>query len=128
MASNRGYTTAQKVRDVLAGQVVTYITDAIIDAIINRIEAVIDTKLKIGVGGTTAFTWTTTTVPDWAIEMATTFGAAVIICGPSSASWNTQEQLENMQNICSFWFKVAMDIIDSQDFGTFLLEQHGAVA
>ena len=124
MASNRGYTTATKVRDVLAGQVVTYITDAMIDAEINRIEGLIDTQLKIGGGGQAAFAWTTGTVPDWVLEAAATYGAAMMCASLSAASMNSLEQLVNIQNHCAYKFKTAMDRIESQDLGTFIKEQH----
>ena len=125
MASNRGYTTATKVRDVLAGQVVGYITDAMIDSAINRIEGVIDSELKIGSGSTGGFslTWTTGTSSHWVIEGAATYGAALQICGPSIASWNTLDQLINAQNTFSYMFKVFMDILENEDNGQWVRDQ-----
>lgn len=125
MASNRAYTTATKVRDALAGQIITYISDAMIDSMINRIEGVIDTKLKVGsgTGSSSTFTWTTGDAPQWVIEGAATYGAAMQCCGPSAASWNTLEQLVNAQNTFSYLYKLFMDMIDSDEFGDFIVEQ-----
>ena len=118
MVSNRGYTTATKVRDALAGQIVTYITDAMIDSMINRIEGVIDTKMGIGAGtgSVGVFTWTTGKVRQWVLEGAATYGAALQCCGPSAASWNTLEQLVNSQNLFSYLYKIFMDMVDSPKF------------
>src|SRR3990167_9896381 len=119
MASNRGYTTATKVRDVLAGQLNSYLTDAMIDSMINRIEGVIDSKLKIGTSAS-SFTWATGKSPHWAIEGAATYGAALQCCGPSAVSWNTLDQLSNTQNLFAYLYKFFMDIIDSDEFGDFV--------
>lgn len=125
MASNRGYTTATKVREVLAGQVNGLFTDGVIEAAINRIEGVIDANLKIGTGSTGGFslTWTTGTSSHWVIEGAATYGAALQIIGPSIASWNTLDQLVNAQNTCSFMFKIFMDVIEDTENGIFVRDQ-----
>lgn len=119
MASNRGYTTATKVRDVLAGQVNGYFTDAMIESAINRIEGVIDARLKISSddGGFT-FTWTTGTSMHWVVEGAATYGAALQIAGPSALSWNTFDQLINAQNVYAFMFKIFMDRIEDEEDGS----------
>ena len=125
MASNRGYTTATKVREVLAGQVNGLFTDGVIEAAINRIEGVIDANLKIGTGSTGgfSFTWATGTSAHWVIEGAATYGAALQIIGPSIASWNTLDQLVNAQNTCSFMFKIFMDVIEDTENGIFVRDQ-----
>ena len=124
MASNRGYTTATKVRDALAGQVITYISDAMIDSAINRMEGVIDTTLQMGAGdGSNAqITWTTGTATHWVVEMAATYGAALQLCGPSAASWNTLEQLVNSQNLFSYLLAFAMRVIEDTEFSDFLVK------
>ena len=124
MASNRGYTTATKVRDVLAGQINGYFTDAMIESAINRIEGVIDANMKIGSGdGEYSFTWTTATAAHWVMEGAATYGAALQFTGPSYASWNTLDQIVNAQNLFSFMFKMFMDMLEDQDSGTFIRSQ-----
>lgn|SRR3990167_2306334 len=118
MVSNRGYTTATKVRDVLANRVHTNFSDTDIEDIINRIEGLIDTKLKIGEGGS-SLTWATAKAPHWVIEMAATYGAALAVCGASPESWNTLEHLVNGQNIFAYMFGAAMAIIEEGgDVGT----------
>lgn len=118
MASNRGYTTATKVRNVIGGQVNGYFTDAMIEAAINRIEGAIDAILNIdSTTGGYSFTWTTGYSKHWVVEGATTYGAALALCGPNIASWNTLDQLINAQNTFSYWFKFYMDIIADEEFG-----------
>jgi len=125
MASNRGYTTATKVRDKLAGMVNGYFTDAMIESEINRVEGAIDATLKIGDGATGgfSFTWATGESTHWIIEAAATYGAALGMCGPSILSWNTLDQLVNAQNIFSFWFKFYMDLLEDEDSGAFIRDQ-----
>ena len=121
MASNRGYTTATKVRDKLAGMVNGYFTDAMIEAEINRVEGAIDSELKIGSNdGEFTFTWTTATAPHWVVEAAATYGAALGIAGPSAYSWNTLDQLINAQNLFSFMFAFYMNMIKDEDTGAFI--------
>ena len=107
----------------MAGQIHTSFSDADIDSCINRIEAIIDCSIKVGTGGSSAFAWTTSTVAHWIVEGAATYGAALQLCGPSAASWNTLDQLVNAQNTFSFIYKLFMDIIQSDEFGDFIIEQ-----
>ena len=125
MASNRGYTTATKVRAVIGSKVINDFTDAVIEQAINRIEGVIDTMLKVGDGSTGAFsfTWATGESTHWVVEGAATYGAALQCLGPSIASWNTLEQMQNAQNICSFMFKLYMDRIIDEEDGSFIRDQ-----
>ena len=125
MVSNRGYTTATKVRDAMASQIHTSFSDADIENCINRIEGIIDTKLKVGAGtGSTAtFTWTTGDAPQWVLEGAATYGSALQLCGASAASWNTLEQLVNAQNTFAYLYKLFMDLIDAEDFGDKIIEE-----
>lgn len=125
MASNRGYTTATRVRDIMADQIHTSFSDADIETCINRIEGIIDTKLKVGsgTGATATFTLDSTKAPEWVIEGAAAYGAALQLCGASAASWNTLEQLVNAQNVFSFMYKLFTDMIDSDEFGDFIIEQ-----
>ncbi len=124
MASNKGYTTATKVKDVMAGKVAGYFTDAMIDSAINRIEGVIDSKLKIGSEtGAYSLTWATGKSPHWIIEGAATYGAALQLCGASIASWNSLDDIVNAQNVFSYMLKFFMDAIDSQEESDHILAQ-----
>lgn len=127
MASNLGYTTATKVRDVLGGMVNSYFTDAIIEAAINRMEGVIATRLKVtssgNITGANSLAWTTGKPSHWVIEGAATYGAALQLCGPSILSWNTLDQLINAQQIFSYMLKMFMDIIDGEDTGDFIVSE-----
>lgn len=127
MASNRGYTTAQKVKDVMGGKVASYFTDAIIEAAINRIEGVIDSHLRHSTSGNITgannITWTTGYSVHWVIEGAATYGTALQLCSGSTASWNTLDQLINAQNTFSYMFKTFMDIIEDEMTGGFVGDQ-----
>lgn len=116
MASNKGYTTATKVRAVIDSRVANSITDTVIDNAINRIEGVIDTHMDVGSGtGAYTFTWTTGTPAHWVVEGAATYGAALQCLGPSVASWSTLDQLNQMINICTYMFKMYMDLIITEE-------------
>lgn len=106
----------------MAGQVINYLSDAMIDTMINRIEGVIDIKLKIGTNGS-SFTISATKAPHFVVEGAATYGAALLCCGPSLSSWNTLDQLVVAQNLYTYWYKHYMDLIESEDFGPFIVEQ-----
>jgi len=124
MASNLGYTTATKVRDALSGKVNGYFTDAMIESCINRIEGVIAAKLKVSssgnITGANTLSWTTGKPSHWIIEGAATYGAALQLCGPSAASWNTLDQLVNAQNTFTYMLKIFMDAIESEDLSDFI--------
>lgn len=115
-SSVRGYTTATKVKAVLAGKVNGNFTDAVIEDAISRIEGWIDTKLRItsstNIVGANTLSWTGSFAPHWVIEGAATYGAALQLCGPSIASWNTLDQLVNTQNELSYFFKLFADLIE----------------
>lgn len=124
MTSNRGYTTATKVRDAMADQIHTSFADADIEACINRMEGIIDARMRIGGStGAFSFTWATAKSPHWAVEMAATYGTALMLCGASAASWNTLEQLVNAQNTFSYLLKLAMDTLEDESSGAFILDQ-----
>ena len=124
MASNRGYTTATKVRDVMGGMVIGVMTDAMIDSAITRIEAIIDCHLKVGSEtGAYSLTWATAKTPHWVLEGAATYGAALQLCGPSILSWNTLDQLINAQNLFSYMFKAFMDVITTEDLSSHIQSQ-----
>ena len=113
-----------KVKDALAGRVASYYSDAMIESMINRIEGIIDSRLKVGSGTlSNSVTWATAKSPHWVIEMAATYGAALQAAGPSAASWNTLDQLINAQNLFAYLYATAMDIIESEDFGQFVVDQ-----
>jgi len=126
MASLRGYTTATKVRDVFAARVDGTFSDADIETIINRIEGVIDVKLRRAISSQTGghtFTFSASTPAHMVIEGAATYGAALQLCGPSVLSWNSFDQLINAQNIFSFMFKLFMDEIESEGDSQFIVDE-----
>lgn len=116
MASNKGYTTATKVRDVMAGRVVAYITDAMIEAAINRAEGAIDNAF-----GST-ITWATGTPKHWVVEGAVTWHAALQISGSSLDSWNTLAELIAFQDLAAYMVKFFMDQIYDDMMGDRILE------
>lgn len=122
MASNRGYTTATKVRNALANQVNGVFTDAMIDNAINRIEGIIDTRFGLRGTGANSFTWDTTKAEHWVVEGAATYGAALQLAGPSAVSWNTLDQLINAQNTYAYLYKLFMDMIEEDLFSDRVVE------
>lgn len=127
MASNRGYTTAVKVKNILPPAIANVIATATVEEAINRVEGVIDSKLKVttssNIVGANTLAWTTANAPHWVIEGAATFGAAMQCCGPAVASLQTLDQLVTSYNTYAYMFKVFMDVISSEDYGTFVVEQ-----
>jgi len=127
MASNRGYTTATKVKAALGGRVAGYFTDGIIEDAINRVEGIIDTALKVSssgnIVGANSLTWTTGLSPHWVIEGAATFGAALQLCNGSIVSMNGLDEVVSVQNFCSYMFKTFMDQIENEMFGDFIAGQ-----
>jgi len=125
--SIKGYTTFAKVKEVLGSQVNGLFTEAVVNSAINRMEGVIDTRLKITTSGShtggNSFTWNTLYPVHWVVEGAATYGAALQLCGPSVASWNTLDQLINAQNLFANQFKIYMDLIESEDFGDFIVNE-----
>lgn len=124
MASNKGYTTATKVRAVIGSRVINDFTDAVIDQCINRIEGVLDTHMGVGSGtGALTVTWATAKPPHWVLEGAATYGAALQCLGPSLASWNTLDELNQMINLCTYQFKMYMDLITTEEPMQFIRDQ-----
>jgi hypothetical protein len=124
MASNRGYTTAAKVQTVFPASIRAALDTTTVESAINRIEGIIDTKLKVGSGvGANTITWATAKAPHWVIESAATYGAALQLCNPSIASFLTLDQLIGFQNLCSYMYKLSMDIIESEGWADFVVDQ-----
>jgi len=107
MASLRGYTTAQHVRDMLGGQVNTYLTDAMIETMISDIEGVVDGWLSTPSG----ITFSATKSLHLIVRRAVTSGVAILVLASSSLSWQTLEQAVNARDIATYEWETCYKLI-----------------
>lgn len=128
MASLKGYTTAQHVRDFLGGQVATYLTDTMLDTMISNCEGVVDGWLKVGSGtGSGSLTFSATKSPHLILRDAVTAGAAIKALAASTVSFSTLEQAINARDTAVYVWETSYKLItgDQKPVGIadFIMEQ-----
>lgn len=115
MASNKGYTTATKVRAVMAERVLGVWSDAEIEDAINRAEGIVDNRLD------STITIDTTKPNHMVVEGACTWIAALQVAASCLPSWNTIAELQNFQNVAAFMIKLYLDAIETDITGDRIL-------
>lgn len=105
MASLRGYTTAQNVRDFLGGQGGT-LTDAQIETMISNVEGTID----LWIAGKD-ITFSSSKSYHLILRKAATAGTAILVLASSSASWQTLEQAVNARDIAIYEWETSYKLI-----------------
>lgn len=115
MASNKGYTTATKVRAVMAEKVLGVWSDTEIEDCINRAEGIVDNRLD------STITIDTTKPNHMVVEGAVTWLAALQVAATCAPSWNTLAELVNFQNVASYMVKLYLDAIETDITGDRIL-------